>query len=219
MRCYKLMDARFALDALANRRLKISTLKDLNDPFELLAADLRSASHRRAFEQFRHRLAEQSGVLCFSTSWRSPMLWSHYAEKHFGVCLGFEVPDSHLARVRYEARRLPDVAATLLAANDDEKTKLGLRLLTTKYAEWKYEREVRVFTTLSDPDPTTGLFFTAIGRSLALREIVFGPRFISPTEPFAEAARQITSDVEVLQARLAFKSFAVVEKKGSRHAA
>lgn len=31
------------------------------------------------------------GLLCFSEVWDSILLWSHYAEKHAGIVLGFDV--------------------------------------------------------------------------------------------------------------------------------
>jgi len=34
------------------------------------------------------------GLLSFSESWKSPVLWSDYAAGHKGICLGFERPPS-----------------------------------------------------------------------------------------------------------------------------
>jgi hypothetical protein len=40
-------------------------------------------------------------MLCFSRDWHNPVQWSHYADKHRGICLGFDVPDSLLVPVQY----------------------------------------------------------------------------------------------------------------------
>jgi hypothetical protein len=39
------------------------------------------------------------GVLCLGASWSSPVMWAHCADKHFGVALGFDVPDQLLSRI------------------------------------------------------------------------------------------------------------------------
>jgi hypothetical protein len=47
MKVYKFLDAHYGLKSLSEKRLKISTLKDLNDPFELLPYELSNPMHRR----------------------------------------------------------------------------------------------------------------------------------------------------------------------------
>lgn len=51
MRAYKFLDAHFGLRSLTEKRLKISTLRDLNDPFELLPYELSNRMHRMAMRQ------------------------------------------------------------------------------------------------------------------------------------------------------------------------
>jgi hypothetical protein len=46
MRVYNFLAAQWAEDDLAKNRIKISRFDDLNDPFELLAAQLRSRDPR-----------------------------------------------------------------------------------------------------------------------------------------------------------------------------
>ena len=56
---------------MTRRRLKISRFDDLNDPFELLAPDLKDGEVRRSFLATRQRMSERRGVLCFSRNWRN----------------------------------------------------------------------------------------------------------------------------------------------------
>ena len=93
MRAYYLTGSQFALSNLALRRIKISRFGDLNDPFELLAVDLADKAHRRAFRATKEQLAESKGLICLSRSWANPLLWGHYAERHTGMALGFEVAE------------------------------------------------------------------------------------------------------------------------------
>ncbi len=137
MRAYKFLDAEFGLKSLRERRLKISTLHDLNDPFELLPYEMSDRNHRSALRETRNQMARNRGILCFSADWRDPVIWAHYSDKHRGLCLGFEIPDEKCSRVRYVVSRLPFPARLALA--DAEK------LHSTKYINWKYEQEIRVW--------------------------------------------------------------------------
>ncbi|MDW9570209.1 DUF2971 domain-containing protein [Sinorhizobium meliloti] len=31
------------------------------------------------------------GIVCLSDNWQHPMMWSHYADRHRGICLAFDV--------------------------------------------------------------------------------------------------------------------------------
>ncbi len=93
MRLFHLLPANWAVDDLVRKRLKISFLEDLNDPFEFFSLDTTDPIMHEALIRTRKDLAQQYGVLCFSRSWANPVFWSHYADKHKGIALGFEVPD------------------------------------------------------------------------------------------------------------------------------
>ncbi len=106
MRAYYLTGAHFALSNLALRRVKIARYVDLNDPFELLAVDLADKEHRKAFRESKEEISESNGLICLSKSWSNPLLWGHYADKHSGVALGFDVLDKLLAPVIYAKKPL-----------------------------------------------------------------------------------------------------------------
>ena len=92
MLAYKFLDATFGLKSLAEKRLKISTLDDLNDPFELLPFEMADRNWRLALRKTRDQLATNRGMGCFSADWHDPVIWAHYSDKHRGLCLGFEIP-------------------------------------------------------------------------------------------------------------------------------
>jgi len=54
----------------------------------------------------KNELAQERGLLRFSRDWHNPVLWSHYASRHTGLCLGFDVPDDCLGPVSYSRKRL-----------------------------------------------------------------------------------------------------------------
>lgn len=215
MRLYHFLKAEHALDDLQRRRLKISSLDDLNDPFELLGADLGDKAMRRAFQETRTELAQQCGVLCFSRRWRNPLMWSHYADRHRGIYLGFDVPSGKCATMNYDATRLPDVLPKLLTGGDEAQEQTMCRLLTTKFRDWKYEDEVRVFSSLETVDPVTGYCFADFNDSLVLKAVILGPRCERRVGDIADQCRGRYPGVRVFAARLAFRSFSIVERRGS----
>ena len=215
MRVYHLLPEAHALDDLRRRRLKVSRLDDMNDPFELLTVSLKDKQHRAALRRFKADLDRPWGALCFSRRWRHPMLWSHYADKHRGICLGFDVPEKRAVRVAYTSKRIEfDIERQLAKGTRDKK--LGLKLLTTKYEGWKYEDEVRFIVSLDEPDSHTGMYFCAFGRQLALKEVILGVRSTlsrgDVTAELSESDRHAT----IVKARLAFRSFSVVRQRNAR---
>jgi len=90
-RAYHFVSLTYGLDDLRRRRLKISRLDDLNDPFELWAIAQSDRRLRQAMRTTKEQMARQYGLLCFSRGWHNPVLWSHYADRHRGIALGFDV--------------------------------------------------------------------------------------------------------------------------------
>ena len=107
MRFYHFTNAENGLDDLEQKHLKIARIKDLNDPFEVMGVDLSNPENRRVLEELKAHYNEEIGLLCFSKNWDNPVQWAHYADKHKGLCLGFDVADDFLAEVTYEDERLP----------------------------------------------------------------------------------------------------------------
>jgi hypothetical protein len=212
MRVYYLTGAQFALSNLALRRIKIARFEDLNDPFELLGVDVGDKEHRAAFRATKEKINESKGLICFSKSWSNPLIWGHYAEKHTGICLGFDVPAKLLAPVIYAKR--------LLKMEIDPKTrkpklteKVVNQLLRTKFFDWKYEDEMRLVVELDDDTVESGKYFYSFSKDLMLREIILGPRCELPIEGVRNIVAEVKSPVVVLKSRIAFTRFEVLENK------
>lgn len=77
-------------DLLFNRELRTwdGPSLEVNDPFELFALNCMKRERRRTLHAFRHSQDGKIGLLSFGQSWKSPVLWSHYAAGHKGICLG-----------------------------------------------------------------------------------------------------------------------------------
>lgn len=158
MRVYHFVGREHGLDDIRRRRLKIATINDLNDPFELLGPASPNRDLRRRFQFVKANLAAKRGMLCFSRDWKNPVQWSHYAEGHRGLCLGFEMPTRCLIKVHYRRNR-PRVNVAAIEAADRTAEAEMQKVLRTKYIHWRYEKEMRSFTDLNERDPETGLYF------------------------------------------------------------
>lgn len=214
MRVHYLTGSQYALSNIALRRIKVSRFSDLNDPFELLAIDLSDKQHRAAFRETKEQLNSDRGLICFSKSWSNPLLWGHYAERHTGICLSFDIPDKLLAEVIY--------AESPMKISVDPQTNLPRltervmnRLLRTKFLDWKYEDEMRLFVGLDHDTIESGYYFVSFSDDLILREVVLGPRCEIPIEGVRKLVATFVQPVRVIKSRIAFGSFRVIKNRSA----
>jgi|SRR5580704_11994810 hypothetical protein len=202
MRVYKFLDSHFGLVNLQQKRLKISTVEDLNDPFELLPYNIQDPSKRKALKDARERWSAAYGLVCFSGGWTDPILWAHYGDKHKGLCLGFEVAPNTVTEVRYVDDRLtlPDVI-------EDAH---GTEWMTTKFSHWAYEREFRSWRTLKNVPKFDGLYFQNFGASLRLVQVIAGARCAITRNQSLDAIGPSAHEVELTKGRAGFGKFEIV---------
>jgi hypothetical protein len=203
MRAFHFLPACWALDDIAKQQMKVSEIDQTNDPFELWCVSQPNRSLRDALRDYKRTMSERFGLICFSEDWENPLLWSHYADKHRGICLGFEGRDSILKKVRYAKRRLP---LKLPLTNETAD-----RLLWTKYWDWKYEREWRIWLKLDERDGDSYFYkFESQPDLLRLREVIVGPLCETTEEQVRTALDGRYDGVKIMKARLAFRTFRVV---------
>lgn len=210
MRGYYQTSERWGKEALEKRRLKLSRLEDMNDPFELLGVRLKKKKDRTEFQRLKKELNEEIGVLCFSKTWHNPVMWSHYGDRHRGLCLGFDLLNEWTFPISYEAERLLEEAVDVDAGDFEG---LGHKLLLTKYEHWMYEEEVRMIVRLEDAVSESGLFFLPFCNGLRLKDAIIGARNKSMPTDIAQHIAPDESVVLVRKARLAFNSFKIVQDR------
>jgi hypothetical protein len=202
------------LKALRHQRLKVATIHNLNDPFELLCVDAPDKKARKALTTFKNRIAKKSGILCFRQSWSNPLMWSHYAKSHTGVALEFDVSDAALFTVKYTARRVPwDIPVILASGGFTQKH--ADTIFATKSLHWKYEREQRVAIRLSDCEKHDSMYFETFGRDFKLVGLVLGPLCTIANSELKDAL-PFGHKISVRKARLAHRSFNIVRDKTVR---
>jgi hypothetical protein len=208
------MSEQWGLEAIQRRRLKLARFGDMNDPFELLGIDLPRRSDRNLFQKLKEEVNQTVGVLCFSRGWSNPVLWSHYADRHRGIGLGFDLLDQYVQPVTYAGKRLPAQAERNLPAGSTEA--LGYKLLTTKYEHWRYEDEVRLIVELKHAIKDGGRYFVPFGPALLLREVISGSRCLLPRSHMRSLVNNERPMVSTVQGRLAFRTYRVVRNKAAK---
>lgn len=213
MRLYHFLNAEYGLLNIHNRRLKIARINELNDPFEFLGVATRNPNMRRRYQRLKDGLNDHMGLVCFSANWNNPVQWSHYADRHRGVCLGFEV-SAQAHKVTYVAERLLARPSTMKSEGPKAEAHVT-EILTTKFEHWSYENEYRLFPQLQERDPT-GFYFLGFDNQVALREVIVGHRSPITRHDLDEVLGTLARKVHSYKARLAFRSFNVVRQKNDR---
>ena len=207
------MSADNALKDLKHGRLKVARFRDLNDPFELIAVNFKERPIRKAAREFKSTTNSQMGLLCFSADWWNPLLWSHYAEKHRGMCLGFDVPRRLLETVEYESERI----WASLSGDEDPRNlsrELQEKLRRTKYEGWRYEEEQRRFVSLKDATVEGSLHFWPFGEELQLAEVILGPECNDhEVRDVRKLVTRLYPGAVTFKAKLALKFFKILPKE------
>jgi hypothetical protein len=80
-------------------------------------------------------------VCSLSETYDSHLLWAHYASGFTGLAIEIELPETHplIRRISYGG-----VFACLEACNINDPKLAAEQILSSKYKEWEYEREIRI---------------------------------------------------------------------------
>ncbi len=139
---YKFKDLKnykYVIDIFLNQRLYSSSFRNLNDNFE-------GQFYSDGFEEpKRYRLnprkQQHLSICSFSKNYTSHLMWSHYADGHRGIVIGFDIDESKylIENVKYNG-----LANFQILPNKFDDIKL---IFLNKLKEWKYEEESRIITT------------------------------------------------------------------------
>jgi hypothetical protein len=212
LRVYHLTSADFSISDISFGRLKVSRFSDSNDPYELMALAFDSSKNRAAVTKFKSDYDRDTGLLCFSADWASPVLWSHYGARHRGICLGFNVTKSEALKVQYADRRLRDRVQNI---DDQSNIDSALRelLICTKFRDWGYEREIRIEIPLSEAIREGNNYFWQFDEKVQLAEVILGPLCEVSLDATRKLVKSLYPNAITFQARLAIHSFSIVPKE------
>lgn len=89
------------------------------------------------------------GVFSLAETWDSPLMWSHYADEHRGLCLEYDttqMPHPDMAAVDYRSPRsvkTSDLVAWKLRSEDEAGRRVHNTYFFAKSPQWRYEKEWR----------------------------------------------------------------------------
>lgn len=151
---------------------------------------------REGYETVRDWLA----LYCVSGTCSSALMWSHYADAHSGICIGFDSGVDIFAKAQPVI--YSHVRHTVDPVHDSNEQRLANSLLL-KSADWKYEKEWRYIDFEAGP-----------GRrqlnGSAIREIILGARMSRPDEDrVLEWASQLGCKPSIFRASISPNFFKV----------
>lgn len=190
---------KYLIESLEKSSLYFPKPDEINDPFDcrldvrksferavaVTAGERRSSleealKHGALLEKFAAQF-NTFGICSFSLlegSFDEPVLWSHYADSHKGVCLLYRFPEAFLDdpakiigvdKVQYGRNVLTDwlVNSPVQPSEEGFVVELTKTFLTAKNKPWEYEKEARIIR------PTHGVL--GIPRGF-LEQVCFGLR-------------------------------------------
>lgn len=207
MRLYYMTSRQWGSIDIQRCRLKLDRFDTLNDPFEMHPVNMRDKLVRQVLKEWGRLWGEEHGLLCLTETWQNPVMWAHYAERHYGMCLGFDVQDDLAEEVTYLDKRLN---WTL----DKDKPQFGLsnndirKILLTKFVDWKYEQERRILLPLEGRGPDDkGLYFQPFNKQFVLREVLLGDRCTLKPKDIVPLIGEPEQSVSIRKVRSGFGEF------------
>jgi hypothetical protein len=133
------------LEIILQQRLYCSDLESLNDPLEGIFAFYTNQKNNYGEQSEKIRAIQECiktlKVCSLSKTFDSHLLWAHYANGFKGITIEVEIPDSHtsIREVKYGG-----VFSSFNIDNHLNAEDVAIDVLTSKFQDWSYEKEVRV---------------------------------------------------------------------------
>lgn len=213
---YNFLSSKDAIDDLENEWIKVSTLNELNDPFELRPYLKYEFEERQPYHKVHRIISKKWGFLCFSDGWKDPILWSYYADKHRGIAIGFNILQYGVLKVSYSSN--PERQKIKLTNDKNKDEKLFLGLAKMKYKKWEYEKEYRVLVKLKDcipkeylPKEKLDLLLIRFRDKLKVKKIILGCRFDHENNKEKIVKLAIKLNSEIIPTRKEWKGYKILK--------
>nr|WP_313123481.1 DUF2971 domain-containing protein [Stenotrophomonas geniculata] len=144
------------------------------------------------------------GILSLASNWSCPLMWSHYADQHMGICLEYATAD-HVAhsirQVSYDKPRsinMSDLAKWKLEADPIARERVIETAFLSKAPAWAYEKEWRVLARAS----------SSRGAPFDLSAIYFGARCPSAVQTaIVKTMHDVSPKIDMFDVRFSTESF------------
>ena len=159
------------LRSIMNNTLWCSNTKEFNDPVDPYIRNDKNESSN----QFYNYLLERIKVACLTTHNDNTLMWSHYADKHKGICIEYDISQLQnnnnfiLKKIDYNLSMLLFDLKNEILLDNNKSIKSIIDLFTVKSKEWEYEDEYRIlFYDEENKNPNGTLI------NLPIKSICFG---------------------------------------------
>ena len=132
------------IKSILNEQLWLSHTNSFNDPVDP------SIKQFKKYKEDYNYLLDSIKVGCLTTKNDNTLMWSHYADKHRGICIEYDIGKINekynliINKVNYN---IPIITNKSIADNEileiDNINRL-IELFSLKSNEWKYEKEYRI---------------------------------------------------------------------------
>jgi hypothetical protein len=106
-------------------------------------------TYKKAMGEVLNNQRNTALVFCTAKSCINPLMWSHYADGHKGICLGLRMPHIYdindIETMFTDHVRYTDEIVPKRYFGEDEMQDAIMNWIFTKSSIWKYEEEVRTF--------------------------------------------------------------------------
>ncbi|WP_232474446.1 DUF2971 domain-containing protein [Brachyspira pilosicoli] len=159
------------LRSILNNTLWCSNTKEFNDPVDPYIRNDKNESSN----QFYNYLLERIKVACLTTHNDNTLMWSHYSDKHKGICIEYDISQLQnnnnfiLKKIDYNLSMLLFDLKNEILLDNNKSIKSIIDLFTVKSKEWEYEDEYRIlFYDEENKNPNGTLI------NLPIKSICFG---------------------------------------------
>ena len=209
---YHFLSSRNAIHDIERQMIRVSTLDTLNDPFELMPyLRYKRGEDIKQYMKIRDEISGLYGLLCFSGTCNEPLLWSHYADRHKGIALGFNFDMNNVIKVIYSNNPIREQIE--LTDNFIINKNRFLDLAKIKYKKWEHEDEYRMLVDLKNCIRIDGHYFYRFGNNLKIREIRLGAKFDYKVNDIKYILNMstITSNIDVIPCRLERQGYKITK--------
>lgn len=175
----------YLIGLLRDGVVRFSAPCEFNDPFDCCPTHL-SELPDDAFPHavgnamnfgLQAALSKLVGVWCLTPHPDRMLMWSHYADQHRGVCVGFDTEVLARCTPVNDCGHLAFLPVRPVEYKEDRPGADDLDAIFVKSSEWKYEDEYRIVSHRSQGVPAWGAGIWNIPAE-AVVEIIFGARML-----------------------------------------
>lgn len=187
----------YLISLMRDGSVRFTPPNEFNDPFDFCPTCL----HEFPDDDFPHAvgnsinfgiqaaLSKLVGVWCLTPHPDRMLMWSHYADQHCGVCVGFD-PEVLASRVPVNNQGYPAfLPARQVQYKDERPTDDCPDSLFVKSPEWNYEDEYRVVSHRAGGVPAWGPGVWSVPPE-AIVEVIFGAR--TPPKKIDEISKLVS---------------------------